>query len=97
MGWTELVLDLAVILGALVRILDQQANGGTGGEPLENPGQDFHLVTFATLGGEAGSAGFAAIQVTLDVRLGQRHSRGTAINNAAEGRPVAFAKAGDGE
>mgnify|MGYP003331099840 CR=1 FL=1 len=42
--------DLAIVLGALVGVLDQQADGRAGGAALEDPGEDLHLVRLAALG-----------------------------------------------
>ena len=56
-----------------------------------------HLVGFPPLGGVAGLAGTAPIQIDLQIRLGEFQPRRTAIDNAANGRAVTLAEAGGHE
>jgi len=72
MSGPEFRSDLAVILGALILIVDGQSDGGPRGSALEDPGEDPHLVGFTALGGMAGASGLAAIQIYLQVRRGER-------------------------
>jgi hypothetical protein len=97
MAGAEARRDVAVILGALVGVLDQQRDGRAGGLPLEHAGEDAHRVGFLPLRGEFGLARPAAVQPGLDVRLAQRQARRAAIHHAADRRPVAFAPGGDTE
>ena len=53
MAGAEAVGDLAIILGALIGVFDQQPDRRAGGSALENAGQDAHFIGFTPLGGEA--------------------------------------------
>ena len=103
MAGTEFVADLAIILGALIDILDQQPDGRAGGQlplhplVLEDAGENFHRIGFLALGDEFALAGTAAVQIGLDVGFGQRDAGRAAIHHAADRRPMAFAKGGDAE
>ena len=96
------VLDLAIVLGALVHILDEETDGGSGGDLAalvvrHDAGEDFHLVRLLPLGGEARLAGAATVEVDLEIRRLQRNQRGAAVHDAANGRAVALAPGGDAE
>ena len=52
---------------------------------------------FLALGGEARLAGTAAVEIVLDVLIGQRDQRRAAIDHAADRDPVAFAEGRDPE
>ena len=93
----ELVLDGGIILAAGILVVDQQAYGRAGGLALEDAGQDFHRVAFPALGHMAALAGFAPVQVMLQVLRAQRHPRRTAIHNARVARAVALAATGQRE
>ncbi len=97
MGRPELVLDLRIVLGALVGVLDQQANRGTGGASLEHARKDLHLIRLATLGGMARRAWTATIQVGLQIGLAELDARRAAIDDGAERKPVTLAEGGDGK
>ncbi len=102
MAGTIGVFDLAIVLRALVGILDQQRNRRPGGKLCagvvhHDPGQDFHRVGLLPLGSEAGLAGAAQVEKGLDFRRLQRNSRRTAVDHAAERGAVAFAEGGDAE
>ena len=93
---------LAIVLGALVHILDEEPDGGPGGDLAalvvgHDAGQDLHLVRLLPLGGEAGLAGAAPVQIDLEIRRLQRNQRGAANHDAADGRAVALAPGGDAE
>ena len=51
MTGTEFVGDVGIVLGALIGVFDQQADGGSGGHTFENAGQDSDLVRLAALRG----------------------------------------------
>ena len=53
MARAELVVVLAVILGTLVLVVDEQADRRAGGLALEHAGEDAHRVALAPLGDEA--------------------------------------------
>ena len=91
------VLDRAVVAAARVFVLDHQCDGRAGGLALEHAGEDAHGVGFAPLGHEAGRAGPAAVERGLDIGLGERNTRRHAIDDAADGRPVALAPGGDAQ
>ena len=103
MARAKLVLDLGIVLGALIGVLDQQRNrrsrrhlhAGLG--MGHHAGQDLHRVRLLALGGEARLARTAAIEVVLDVLVGQRDQRRAAIDHAADRDPVAFAEGRDPE
>src|SRR5512147_3054022 len=59
--------------------------------------QDLYGVRLLALGGEARLSRTAAIQIVLDVLIGQRDQRRTAVDHAADRDPVAFAEGRDPE
>ena len=97
MPWPEGLQNVAVILAALVGVVDQQANGCAGGAPLVHPAHDLNRVRFIALGHELAGAGAATIQIGLDVRLAQSQPRRAAVNHAADGWTVGFTEVGDCE
>ena len=80
--------DVAVVLAPLVRVLNHERNRGAGGFAFVHTAQNLHRIRFIALGHMAAGAGAAAVQVDLNVGLRQRHARGTAVNDAANGRAV---------
>ncbi len=97
MAGAEAVSDLRIVLGADVLVLDEKRDRGAGGEPLEHAGEDAHPVGLAALGGEARLAGTAAVEIGLDVGLGERDAGRAAVDHAADRRAVALAERGDAE
>ena len=103
MARTKLVLDLGIVLRALIGVLDQQRDRRArrhlhaGLRMRHHAGQDLHRVGFLALGGEARLSGTAAIEIVLDVFVGQRQQRRAAIDHAADRDPMAFAKGRDPE
>jgi hypothetical protein len=97
MARPKLLGDVAVVLGALVLVEDHQADGGTSGLALEDPGEDLHLVGLATLGGVARLTRTTTIEIGLNVRLAQLETWRTAVNDAANGGTMALAEGGDRE
>ena len=95
MAGTEGLADVAVILAALVFVADQQRNRRAGGFAFIQAGEDFHCVGFAALGDMTRGAGFAPVEVMLDIRFAKRQAGGAAIHHAADGRTVRFAENGD--
>ena len=99
----KLVLDLGIVLGALIGVLDQKGDrrsrrhlhAGLG--VRHHAGQDFDRVRFLALGGEARLAGAAAVEIVLDVLIGQRDQRRAAVDHAADRDPVALAEGRDPE
>ena len=95
----EFVLDVTIVLGTLVDILDHQADRRAGGDLFalfiaEHAGENAHRVRFAPLGGEARLAGPAFVKPDLDIGLFERQVRWTAIYDTADGGPVGLAKGG---
>ena len=97
MAGAEAFGDVAIILRALVDIVDLQRDRCAGGQAPEHAGQDAHLVRLLPLGGEARLAGSAAVQPGLDIDFRQRQARRAAIHHTADRRPVAFPPGGDAE
>ena len=103
MAGPVLVADLAVVLRALVDVLDDEADGGAGrdlraaGLVHHHAGDDADLVGLLPLGGEARLAGPALVEKALQVGLGQRHERRTAVDHAADERPMALTEGGEAE
>src|SRR5581483_5728449 len=99
----ELVLDVSVVLRARVDIGDLERNRRAGGHLRarrlvgEHAGEDAHLIRLLALRGEARLAGSPLVEIDLDVGLGERDAWRTAIDHAADGRPVALAPGGDAE
>ena len=98
-----LVLDLGIVLGALVDIVDHERNRRAGGRLLagrfiqKHAGKDFDRVRFLPLGGEARLAGAAAVQIGLNVMLAQSDAWRATVDDAADRRPMAFAEGGHPE
>src|SRR3546814_6169480 len=82
--------DLAIILRALVDILDHQADRRAGRLALEDARQDAHLIGLLPLRRVARLAGTALVEKGLDVGLRQRQPRWATVDDRAERRPVAF-------
>src|SRR4051794_40301647 len=57
--------------------------------------QYLYRVGFLTLRGEARLSGAAAIEIVLDILVGQRQQRRAAIDNAADRNAMAFAEGRD--
>ena len=93
----ELLLDIAVVLGTLIGVFDQQANGRTRGLALEDAGENFHRIGLAPGSGEFRGARFAAVEIALEITLLQLDARRAAVNHAAQGQAVTLAKGGNGE
>lgn len=93
----ELAGDCTVVFAALVGVADEEGDGGAGGCAFKHAGEDFHLVGFAALGNVAAGAGFAAVEVGLDVGFAEGEAGRAAVDDAADARAVAFAEGGNGE
>jgi hypothetical protein len=89
---TEAVLDLVVVARARIGVLDQQTDRGTGGASLEDAGEDAHHIGFFALAHELRGAGAAAVDVALEIGLGEFEPRRTTIHHAADRRPMALAE-----
>ena len=95
------VADLRIVLGALVDILDDERDRRAGRHLFadafvgEDAGEDLHLVGLAALSREARLAGTAAVELALNLRFGERQSRRSAVDHAAERGTMALAEGGD--
>ena len=95
--------DFGIVLGTLIHILDHQADRRSRGSRPVGPvifkyaGEDFHLVGLSPLGGVPRGTRLAAIQIALQIGLGQRHAGRTAIDDATDRGSVGLAERGDGE
>ena len=92
-----LVFDGAVVAAALVFVVDEQADGRAGGLACKDAGEEAEAVVFLARGNVARGAGFAPVEFGLDGGFVQRDARRSAIENAADGRAVAFAVGGEDE
>src|SRR5262249_22976857 len=98
-----LVLDVGIVLGARVDVVDHERNGRPGRDLLarrfidEHAGEDFDLVRLAPLRGEARLARPPFVEVGLDIGLGQRDAGWAAVDHAPDRDAVAFAKGRDAE
>ena len=96
MAGPVVVADGGIVLGALIDVLDQQRDGCAGRQLCahavisEYAREDLHLVGLAPLSDEAARARAAAVEPGLDVGRGERQPGWTAIDDAAERRPVAL-------
>ncbi len=97
MARSKAVFDLFVVARTLIRVLDQDADGRAGCLAFEHAGEDAHRIRLLALAHEVRGAGAATIHVPLQIGFGQLEPRRTAVDDAAERRPVAFAEGRDGE
>ena len=97
MARAERVDQISVVFTSCIFIADQQRNRCAGRLTFKDAGQDFDPVGFLPLGHVAGRAGFAAIQILLDIVGGQHQTRRATIDDAPDGRAVAFAKGRHGK
>ena len=63
----KLIFDIAVIFGALILVLDDQADWCAGCFAFENAGSNFNAIAFAALGGVFRLSRFTLVQPGLDV------------------------------
>src|SRR5690606_19463743 len=80
----KLVLDVPIILGPRVDILDLQRDWRAGGDlfavfGLEHAGQDLDRVRLLPLGGVFRLAGLALVQIGLDLCFGDGNARRAAV------------------
>ena len=97
MGRAVHVLDIAVVLGLLVGILDDKPDAGPGSLALEDTRQDADFISFTSLGCVFTGARTATIEVNLQVSFGQFQSGRAPIDHAPERRAVTLPKRGDRE
>ena len=92
MTWAEFVLDIRIVLGLLIGVFDQKADGGTGGAPFEDAGQDLHPIVFTTLRGVTGLTRFASIKIVLQIAFAKFQPRRTTIDDTDVSRTMALAR-----
>jgi hypothetical protein len=97
MARAERVEQVVVVAAALVLVADQQRNRRTRGQAAIHAGKDLDPILLAPLGHVARGARLAAIEIGLKVIGRQRQTRRTAVDHAADRRPVRFAEVGDPE
>jgi len=91
----KLILDVAIILRALIFVLDDEPDRRARRHTLEHTRENLHLVRFAALGRVPRLAGATAIEIALNIRFIKRHARRTAIDDTAQRAPMAFAEGRD--
>src|SRR5262249_5549782 len=84
----ELLADLLVVARALVLVGDDERDRGAERAPLEDPGDDAHGVGLLARGDEAALAGGAAVELGLDVGLGERQQRRAAVHHRPDAPSV---------
>ena len=97
MAGPETVGDFRIIFGALIGIFDQQADRRAGGFTFKHAGENFDFVGFPALRGMPRGAGFAPVKIDLQIGFAQGQARRATVDNAPNGRAVAFAESGDGK
>ena len=99
MTGAELVFNLAVVLAALVLVLDQKGDRGAGRDRAaravrENAGEDLDRVGLFALRRVARLAGFSSIEKSLDFLRRERDPGRAPVDDAANRFPMAFAPGG---
>ena len=88
---------LRIGLGARVFVPDPQRDRRAQGLALEGAGEDLDAIGFFARRDDARLAGPAAVQLRLDVRLGQFEPRRTSIHHYAHALAVGFTPGSDAE
>ncbi|RMV62333.1 Alpha/beta hydrolase protein [Pseudomonas syringae pv. pisi] len=96
-GRAEQVFDRRIVLGFLIGVADQQADGGAGGLALEDPRENLDFIGLLTLRGVAAGARLAPVKVALQVLQVQFQPGRAAVDDSDQRRAVAFAGGGDSE
>ena len=102
MAGPELVFDVCVVAAALIDVVDHQGNRSAGGDlpaslVLEHAGEEAHDVGFAALGREPGLPRTTLVQKDLDILRREWNAGRAPVNDAADGRAMAFPPCGDPE
>lgn len=82
---------VAIVLGALVLVEDEHADGRAQGDAAFGSGLNLNTVFFVARGRDGGLAGAAAGHLRLDVGLGEGHARRAAVDYAADRAAVGLA------
>jgi hypothetical protein len=97
MGRAILHLHVAVVLGAMVFVADEDGDRGARGLAFVHPGEDFAGVFFLAGGGDFALAGATTIEFKLDFFSGDTKFGRAAVDDAAAAATVGFAEGGDAE
>ncbi len=97
MGGSEEASEVLVVLGMMVGVAHDEADGGAGGLSFEHAAQQFHTVCLLARSGEVALAGTAAVQLMLDESHVYGNAGGHPVDDTANGKAMAFAKRGQGE
>ena len=97
MGGTEERAQVLIVLRVLILVSDDEADGGAGRAPFEDAAEQLYVVGLGALGGQRALAGAAAVELALYEVEVDLDACGHAVDDAADGRPVAFAKGGQCE
>jgi len=84
-----------VVPAADVLVVDDEADGCSGGDALEKTGEDLDPVRFPPGGGELPPPGSSAVEVELDVFGCKRDPRRTSVYDDSQCGPVGFSPRGD--
>jgi hypothetical protein len=93
--WTKLPLDVLVVAGTGVCVLDKQANGRTGRPALEDARQNLHIVRFLALRSVPAFSGSAPFQLRLDLVGANLQPRRKPIDDATDRGAMALAEGAD--
>ena len=93
----ELVLDVGVVTRFLIGVLDQQGDRRAGGVALEHAREDAYAVVLAALGGMARLAGFAAIEIVLQIGFREGQARRATVDDADVARAMTLPRGGQRE
>src|SRR6266699_1148088 len=88
----EGVGERAVVLASLVLVPDEETDGRASGPALEHAREDLDAVGLLALRDVTRGAWFPAVELLLNVVLGQLEPRGTTVHDAAVGGAVALAE-----
>ena len=83
--------------GPLVAVANDHGQGRAQGHTVLNAGEDLDAIGFFARRGQPALAGTPPVEIRLDIGLLERHAGGTAVHDAAERTPVAFAERRDDE
>jgi hypothetical protein len=85
---------VAVVLGALVLVHDDEADRGPEGLAEFGAGLDGYAVFLVAGRGDGALARAAAVELGLDVGFGEGHAGGWVVDDAPDGFAVGFTEAG---
>ena len=92
---TELPRDVIVIARPGIGVFDQQGDRGAGAAPFEHARKDLHIVRLAPLRCVPTAPGRPSLQFGLDLAGFDFQPRRATVNDAANGRAVAFTEGRD--